>query len=115
MANYILKNENIILRFSCGAMGLLHDYLLKTIESEQIEVSCKLKEFIGLLDQDVYGSGAIWVELDEHLPKKEDRIMLKTLVSKIIDRFKEEKILRDEFAPYIIEGLEGFRDKILDD
>jgi len=114
MANYISKSNVDILRCSCGAMRLLHEDLLERIENEQIEVSSKLKEFIELLDQSIYGSGAIWVELDEHLPAKEDRIMLKTLVSKVIARLKEEKSLSDEVAPRIIGGFEEFRDKILD-
>lgn len=113
MANYITKKKINILRCSCGAMGLLHDYLVEIIKKEKIEVSDKILEFIDRIDQNIYGSGAIWVELDEHLPDNEDRLMLKNLVGKVVDRLKAEGSLDERVADRIIGSFEDFKNKII--
>jgi len=113
VASYIFKKEKIILRCSGGAMSLLYDFLIDTIQREKLPISDAFKVFLSRMQQYV-DAGPILIDLEKHLPTSEDRIMLKTLVSKVIIRLKEEKSLSDEVAPRIIGGFEEFRDKILD-
>jgi len=114
MANYIFKTGEIILRCSNGATELLHDYLTAIIAKEKIDVSKGINNFIEHLDQNIYGLGAIGIELDKHLSVKADRIMLNSLVEKVIKKLKNEGTLDGQIGDRVIGGLEGFRDKILD-
>jgi len=120
--NTITKEKVAILMCTSSTIGLLHDYLANIIKEENIDVSNKILDFLDLIDHHVYDRGVVGGELDEHLPAKEDRIILKILVQKVIDKVKEENVidklkkegdLDERVIDRIIGDFEGFRDKII--
>jgi len=96
-------------------MSLLNNSLLEVIKQENIDVSDKLLEFIEQTDQDIYGLGCIYLDLQEVIPNSEDQEKLKLLMYKVIDRLKEKLTLDECDKAAIISIFEGFRDQILED
>jgi len=94
-------------------MRLLYDYLAETIKNEKTTIPERIVVFLEQINQDIYGFGAIHIELDEVLPAQEDRVILKALVEKIIQRLKEEKVLDETVSPRIIGGFEEFKNKLM--
>ena len=110
MANYILKNDNVVLRCSNWAMEVLYENLSNFYTKENLK-NKKLKEFINALDQNIYGRGAIYIELLNYFDMKQDKITLEKLhelLSKVIKNVRQEKT----FDPSLMKILEQFKNNI---
>jgi hypothetical protein len=96
MGNYILGSKKILLRCNNRAMNFFHENLL-TVAKEMNYISNKeINEFISLLDQDLYGLGCIFIEINDIFHSEENLVLLKELIQKTIQKIKQEKICTDE-------------------
>lgn len=107
MANYITKNNTILLRCNNSGMRLFYDKILTTAKEEDLENNSEIMEFISLLDQNVYGFGAVDVELSEVIHSNSNIKLLQNLAKKAIDKIRQEK----ECTPATLEQFEIFKSK----
>lgn len=89
MANYILKNDKVILRCSNWAMEVLYENLLKAANDLKLTTNSSLMSFIEKLDQNTYGRGSIYVDLARltYMPKMLETISI--LASHAIEKIKK--------------------------
>ncbi len=110
MANYILKNGEIILRCSKATLEFLHDYILKVIKKE--ETPQEIQNFIEQIDQEVYGRGVIYLEIADIIKSKKNISMLHNLVSKVIFEIQKSEVFSLENEKRIMKNLTNFRDSL---
>ena len=108
MANYILKNNEVILRCNNLAMETFHEYLSKAAEEEGI-LDEDFILFLERIDQEVYGRGNVYAELKKYLPNEKYQLLLYNLTRKTIDQIKKT----GEYSEELIKTFEDFCDKIL--
>lgn len=93
MANYILKNDNPILRCSNWAMEVFYERLNTIVHDSGINDET-LNDFLEHLNQEIYGHGTIYIEItnyfDDYDSKKLPLKLFYELVDKTIEKIKSE-------------------------
>jgi hypothetical protein len=64
MANYILKNNIVILRCSNWVMDLMYNNLRESLNHKKLEDNQPLINFVNALNQEDYGRGCIYVDIN---------------------------------------------------
>ena len=110
MANYILNNDITILRLNNWGMDVLYQNLLDTVKQLSLDKNKHLMDFVSHLDQNTYGSGAIYIDIKDyfgqnHLPKD----LLHKIVKNAIIRIKET----GKWDQALIEPLEKFENSLV--
>lgn len=108
MGNYILKNNQVIMRCNNLAMDTFYEYLSDVVKKEGIEEK-QLLLFLNRINQDIYGRGNVYVELMKYLPNEELLLMLHKLVGKAIKQMQE----KNEYSDDRIKIFEDFYGRIL--
>jgi len=110
MGNYIVKNEETLIRLNNWGMDKFYAQLLEAATAIGCDDNEQLMEFIERLDQDTYGRGCIYVDITE-LNEKNKKI-LKGLVERVIKKIKQKDGTPDEYIELFLKLLEDFKNKI---
>ncbi len=109
MANYILRNDEVILRCANWAMDVLYENLLAIAHKENFLHNSVVMSFISLLDQDTYGRGCIYVNIaDVFKDNKNDLSIFVKILTNVIETIEKES----NYPSELIEWFKNFRDKL---
>jgi hypothetical protein len=107
IGNYILKNDAILLRVNNLAMRFFYQNLIEVATEQGFLNNVEIAEFVSVLDQETYGFGTIFVELGESIHSQQMLELLQQLVSKTVEKIKQEK----KCAQELIDLFEEFKNK----
>lgn len=114
MGNWILKNDRDILHLSNRAFQRLEKRLVKLIKEKNIG-SVVLLKFIENLDQDLYGGGMIYEDINIFNDHSRDLCLLINLVkdanNQLIKENYFDESVKQRIDPFIVE-LEKYYEEI---
>ena len=101
-------NEKTVLRVQNQIFALLHETISQLIEEKKIYFPA-LVEFLSRTDQNIYGPGAVFADIADHIKSKKDVLLFAELVKETID------LKYDSFNKFIgcIDHLHNFHQELL--
>lgn len=75
-----------VLRIKNLLFGLLYTSIMDVIEEKNIELTSSLQNMLYKMDQDIFGGGAIYVDIAHYLKTKRDVIIFANLLMDAIER-----------------------------
>jgi hypothetical protein len=109
VANSIEMNGKLILRCSNLLLDTLHDNLLSLVLEKNIKNENVLK-FISDIDQELYGSGCIGVDINNYFLNKEDSKLFIQLITIIIEKSE----ISGMFSPETTTRMHAFKKALLE-
>ena len=98
-----------ILHVKNSIFGFLHDGIKFIIESGNLPISKNLEKMLDEMDQNIYGGGAICVDVADYLTTKEELLIFADLVKRAIEKEHKEY----PFIPEALERLWNFHKELL--
>jgi len=107
MANYILKNSEVLLRLNNAALYFFYENIVETAKTLHMLEAKEINDILSMLDQDIWGFGNIKLNLSEKIHSPNDLKVLQQLIEKTVDKIKKEKLCIQES----IDRFEEFKNK----
>lgn len=109
MGIHIYCDKKDILDIKNVIFDIIHKSILSIIDKENLQITRNIQDMLENMDQDIYGLGAIWVDIADFIKTKEELLLFADLVKQAIEREHQERT----FIPEALERLWHFHQEIL--